>query len=418
MSRSRWVFAAVLAAGACAEAVTAPGECPDFCPGGQITVIDTVLATIIGRDSAYRGYVRPHEAASLLLADLPGFVESRAIWRSIIQADRITLSSSDTLTGAIIVMDSARLKVTITRRDTAAHNLTLRLYRLPLAIDSGTTYAGVAGAFTDSLLRTVNVDSLIQQGKDPVTGDSARVDSALKRVEVMFHLDNVQARYRAVDTGVVAFGLRVSADTLAGIAIGAVDANANFDPQITWFAVVDSAGLPVKRTLGPRGAKFDSFVFTPAAPALDSTLAVGGAPSARSLLRITLPKRIRDSAQIVRATLVLVPASAAQGVPADSFFVAAHGIDADFGGKSPIAADSARRGSARVRIGQTDTVRIDLTRLLRAWTFDSTAVTAVVLRIVPEGSTFAEIRFQPSANAAFRPALHVTYVPRFPFGSP
>ena len=72
----------------------------------------------------------------------------------------------------------------------------------------------------------------------------------------------------------------------------------------------------------------------------------------------------------------------------------------------------------RVKIGQTDTVRIDLTRLLRVWASDTTATTAVMLRVVPEGGTFAEIRFQPSGNTALRPALQLTYVPRFPFGVP
>lgn len=419
MRRARPLLILLVAAAACAEDVTAPGQCDDFCPSGRITVLDTVLRTVIGRDSAFRGYVRPNEAAAMLAAELPGFVDSRAIFRTVNQVERI-LVGTDTTTGAILSVDSATLKITIVRRDTAAHNLTLRLYRLPLSLDTNTTFAGLANAFTDSLLRTVNLDSLLARpnGLDSVTHDAIRVDSAANRLEVLFYLDSAQARYVAADTGALAYGIRVTADTLASIAIGAVEGG--LDPLLTRFVRVDSGGVPggVKRTLPPRGAKFDSFVFTPAAPALDSTLAVGGAPSARSLLRMDLPKSIRDSAQIVRATLVLVPASPAQGVPADSFFVIAHGVDADFGGKSPIAADSARRGSARVLIGQTGTVRIDLTRLLRIWTVDSTAVTAVVLRVATEGSTFAEIRFQPSRNAAYRPALHVTYVPRFPFGSP
>lgn len=414
------LIGALFAVAACTEDVTAPGQCPDFCPGGQVTVIDTVLRTVIGRDSAFRGYVRADEAAAMLVADMP-FVESRAIWRTVLQLPRITVRN-DTLTGAILGVDSAWLRIVITQRDTAAHNLALSLYRLPLTIDTTTTFADLAGPFTDSLLKTVNVDSLLAKPghRDPVSGDSVIFDSTSTRVILLLKLDSAQARYVPADTGRLAFGLRVSADSLASIAIGT---NATFggglDPQLTRYVTVDSATVAVKRTLTPRGTEFDSYVFTPAAPALDSTLAVGGVASARSLLRFTLPAAIRDSAQIVRATLVLVPASPAQGVPADSFFVIANGVTTDLGAKSPIAAgDSSRTGSTRVRIGAADTVRIDLTRLLRIWSNDSTAATAVMLRVNGEASSFAEIRFQPSSNAAFKPALHVTFVPRFPFGIP
>jgi hypothetical protein len=414
------LIGALIVVGACTEDVTAPGQCPDYCPGGQITVIDTVLRTVIERDSTFRGYIRADEAAAMLLADMP-FVDSRAIWRTVLQQPRI-LVRNDTLTGAILGVDSAWLRIVITHRDTAAHNLALSLYRLPLTIDTATTFADLAGPFTDSLIKAVNVDSLLAQPghRDPVTGDSVIFDSTSTRIILLLKLDSAQARYVPADTGRLAFGLRVSADSLASIAIGS---NATFggglDPQVTRYVTVDSATVAVKRTLTPRGAEFDSYVFTPSAPALDSTLAVGGVPSARSLLRFTLPRAIRDSAQIVRATLMLVPGSPAQGVPADSFFVVANGVTADLGAKSPIAAgDSSRTGSTRVRIGQTDTVRIDLTRLLRIWSSDTTAANAVMLRVNNEGSTFAEIRFQPSTNAAFRPALHITYVPRFPFGVP
>jgi hypothetical protein len=56
--------------------------------------------------------------------------------------------------------------------------------------------------------------------------------------------------------------------------------------------------------------------------------------------------------------------------------------------------------------------------MLRRWQADTTAPTAVFLRVDPEGGVLGEIRFAPSGHAALRPALFVTYVPRFPFGVP
>ncbi len=62
----------------------------------------------------------------------------------------------------------------------------------------------------------------------------------------------------------------------------------------------------VRQSPQPRGV-FDSFVSNVTSIALDSNLTVGGVPATRALLRFALPRNIRDSAQIIRATLLLVP---------------------------------------------------------------------------------------------------------------
>ena len=69
---------------ACNEDVAAPGVCPQYCPAGSLTVIDTVLRTAISRDSGYGrpiGFVTPYGGASLLAASLPGR-DSRPILRT------------------------------------------------------------------------------------------------------------------------------------------------------------------------------------------------------------------------------------------------------------------------------------------------------------------------------------------------
>ena len=178
----------------------------------------------------------------------------------------------------------------------------------------------------------------------------------------------------------------------------------------------------MRRGLGA-GIAFDGYVYDPPAAALDSSLAVGGAPSARSLLRFARPAALFDSAQIVRATLVLVPVVAAVGSPVDSFRVVAQRIAADLGGKSPLAGpsfpgDGSYFGAAYVHPGSLDTVTVDITDMLRRWQADTAAPTALFLRADPEGGVLGEMRFAPSGAAALRPALLVTYVPRFPFGVP
>lgn len=406
------LIAAALAAAACVERATAPGHCPDYCPSGQITIVDTVLTDNVARDTAFRGYVLSSQSALLLAAALPGFVDGRPIFRINGVGARRSISTADTTTGPILGADSARLQIVVSRRDTGAHNLTLRLYRLPITIDSSSTFAGLAGPFADPPVDSVNVDTLLARTgrKDTLTGDSVVVDTVNHTLVLSLKLDTAAARYIPADSGTVAYGVRVSADSLASIAI----TKANLSLQ--WWLRVDSLGTTVARKPAVLGAAFANFVFAPPAPALDSTLAVGGVPSARSFLRVTFPRFIRDSSQVIRGTLVLLPTAPVGGAPADSFVMEARTVLADFGAKSPI--DSRLSDTTVIHTGVTDTVAVEVTNLLQLWAADSTHPTTIVLRAKYEAQSFAEARFYPSIAQASRPFLRITYVRRFPFGQP
>jgi hypothetical protein len=353
----------------------------------------------------------------MLAATLPGIVDGRALFTFTGLGSRFRLTTTDTSTGAITRADSARLLLEVTRRDSGAHNLTLRLFRMPVTMDSTTTFDSLAPRFADSLVvHTVNLDTLLARPgrKDSISGDSVYVDTVNHLLVLSLKLDSTGARYVRADSGAAAYGVRVAADARASIAIG----KGSIGPSIVWYFRVDSVGKPVARTPGARPAGFQSFVFTPPAPPIDSTLAVGGVPSARSILRVAFPRFIRDSSQIIRGTLVLVPVVPARGAPVDSFTVEAHTVLADFGAKSPIALDATRTDTTVIRVGATDTLKIEVTNLLQFWAADSTRPTSIVLRAKAEGTSFAEIRFYPSIAQAFRPALQVTFVRRFPFGAP
>jgi hypothetical protein len=333
---------------------------------------------------------------------------------------------TDTLTGAVVQVDSLRLILAISRRDTSARDTRVALFRLPLTLDSTTTFADVAGDFTAPPLRSVNIDSLIAlpTRKDTVTGDSVVVDTTTGAVTVVMRFDSSEVGYTVADSGKLGFGIRVSADTAAApgrasLAFGAGDAG----PILSWFVRVDSLGFAtVPRGIGAR-AVFDTYVFDPPPAPLDSSLAVGGVPSARSLLRVTVPQQLRDSTQVIRATLVLVPVQALAGAAADSVRLLAQRVAADIGAKSPLAGpqfpgDDAYFGATRVLPGVMDTVRIDITAVVRRWQADTTLPTLEFLRTDAEGGTVGEIRFASTRFPALRPTLQVTYVPRFPFGLP
>ena len=429
MTRRRLALVgAVLLAAACVERLTAPGHCPDFCPSGQITVVDTLLTTSINRDSSYRGYVVSYQSPVMLAAFLPDTTDTldgRPIFRFNGFGPRLPISSVDT--GQIRGADSARLQVYIVRRDTATHNLRLQFYRLPTTIDTTTTFDAVAAAFNNAPVRPpVYVDTLLAQpgGKDPVTGDSVVVDTVNHRWLLSLKFNAAAAPYDGTsDSGAVAYGIRIAADTLASIAFG----KGSVGPVLQWYLSVDSLGIkPVPRTPGALGTGFASFVFNPPPAPLDSnpvtggtfpysTLAVGGVPSARSLLRVAFPKFIRDSSQIIRGTLFLVPAVAARGAPADSFVMEARTVLADFGRKSPI--DARLDDPIVIHPVAMDTIKIEVTNILQLWAADTTHPTVFLLRPQAEAQYFGEIRFYPS-KAALRPTLQITYVKQFPFGVP
>jgi hypothetical protein len=428
----------LLIAAACTEQSTAPGDCPNFCPSGSINIQDTIFTTIINRDSSYRGFVPNYQAEAMTATDLPGVVDSRPFVTFDTMSRRVRPKATDT-TKVPLVVDSVRMRTTIVRRDKQATNIRLKLYHLPITVDSTSDFASLDPYFTAPVVDSLNVNVLLARPAigDTATirlwGDSIRVDSAgnvlqINRTDssltVYFLLDTLQAPLVDADSGRLAYGIRVAADSFASVSLSTMETSS--PPQVRWFyhfTIHDTASTNPKpdsivhadRIVGPR---FDSFVFTPPSPPLDSNLTVGGVPSARTVLRVAMPAFLHDSIDVVRATLLLVPVSAVQGVPSDSFRILARPVLADLGAKSPLGTTSGLFGSTFVRIGSPDTVRIELTNLVRAWSTDTTMATVIVLGEVPEATSYTQIRFYSSRAAAFRPALHVTYVHRFQFGVP
>jgi hypothetical protein len=415
---ARWVaLGLAILATACSEKLTAPGSCPDFCSPNVLTLTDTVLPGAITQDSSFgrpAGYVNPHTAVVLPAVSLPGR-ESRPILRTFAIPLRFTVGP-DTTTGPVIGVDSLRLTVTIARRDTAAHNLTLSLYKLPLTIDSTTAFHDLDAPFAAAPVRTLNVDSLLAKPgrKDPATGDSAIVDDVNHRITLMIGLDSAQVPLVTADTGKLALGIRVSADSRASIALLSQESQvtSTFGPSVTWFFKVDSLGLSVAHKSRLISPSFDSFVYDPPTLPIGSSLVVGGVPAARTVLRIDVPQVIRDSSRVVRATLEFVAAAQLEGTPADSFRVVAYPVIADFGAKSPL--DTTHIDVTWISIAPIDTVRIDVTHVLGLWATDSVRPTTLVLRALPEGGEFPELRFHSSADVSQRPKLHITYAPRYP----
>ncbi len=419
---------------ACVEVATAPGVCPTFCPNGTIESRDTIFTDIIVRDSSFRGYVQAYQAEAMTAVDVPGVIDSRAFFVTNNMFTRTTFHTGDTTTVPLFA-DSVRLRTIIVRRDTQATNLQLKLYSLPVTSDSTATFLSLEPDFSSPPVDSVNVSAVL--ARPPITdtttrriwGDSIWTDSAGhvivqadsgRTLFLYWHLDSLQAPLVEADSGRLGFGVRVTADSFATIAIGTLESGRN--ALVSWYFhytvpdTVSSEPDTVKTGIQPRAPQFDSFVFDRAPQPLDSNLVVGGAPSARSLLRVDLPAFLHDSIDVVRATLILVPVAPVSASPADSFEVRGLPVLADLGAKSPLA--NVLTGKTTIHANVADTVRIELTDLIRNWALDTTQTTAFMLGQVPEAASYTEVRFYSSRTSALRPALHITYVKRFPFGKP
>lgn len=429
-----------IATWACVEEPTAPARCPDFCPSGRLDPVESLLATAISNDSSFQGYVGAHQATVLLGSAVPG-IDSRPIYlmSAIGTTQPIDSSPGDTITGPVVV-DSMKMTLTVMQRGPGSQNLRLSFYKVPVAIDTTTTFAALDPSFSGAPLRVLNLDSLLAlPGKhDLVTGDSVlSVDSIHSLVTVRLKFDSAVTGYDPADSGKLAFGVRVSADSAPAVKLGS--ARGGRGPLLSWFYRVDSAGKLIrpdslKRRLPDSvtsSVLFDSFVYNAPVVTFDSNLFIGGVPSTRALLRINLPRGIRDSTQIIRAQLLLVPTATPPIVTGDSVLVVVDRLATDVGSKSPLVVDTAEGRTAPFPGAPTDTVRIELTTLFRLWQTDTLAPTSVFLRLLAlnrsvdssgntstEGGTFSTLQFNSSRTPALRPSILLTFVPRFKFAMP
>jgi len=391
---------AVITIVGCQEKLTAPADCPALCPGGQPQIFDEVFTAVSGADSSFVGYVQPHQAAALLVSNgLQGF-EERGLVRFL--ARSATVSVGDT--ARTYTIDSVALSFTLVARDTNLTGLQLLLYRLTPSIDSATTFAAIDPGFVpESLIATVDVPDTLNAG----TVRTVFQGADLSRVEIP-----------ASDSGRLALGLRIAAPTATGVRVGALAGGSG--PIFTTYTTLDvpDTGTAKLRTI-PLGAAFSTYV-SQVPQAVDPTLlAVGGAPSARALLRFNLPSRIRDSATIVRATLELTPVAPITGLATDPARLLSRAVLADVGAKSPVSSVAGRVPEDTLEAG-TSAVSIEAVRLVELWLGTTTRPTALALSLTPEAASFSRPVFYSTqaADPALRPRLRISYLLSFPFETP
>jgi hypothetical protein len=396
----RWFLAGgllLLGITGCRDELTTPADCPALCPGGQPQVKDSVLTAIAG-DTAFVGYVAAGLGPSLRISNGLPVSEDRAIAMFLPRADSLTVDGEPRL---VEKLDSATIALTLQARDTLVTGLKLFVYRLPTGVDTTTTFAEVEPQMVPANL----IDSIV-------------VDDSVKSGLLRFTISGADTiRVNPSDTsGRLAIGVTMSANAPSGIRIASIAATGA--PNISYHVRVEIADTTKEKLTYTRFPEFTSFVSQSPPPFDLDLLSVGGAPSARSLLRFALPLDIRDSVTILRATLELTPDAPILGLPTDPALLQAFGVLGDLGAKSPIITSGSTIGVLELASGASDTVRIDVTRLVRLWQTDTGLPQLIFLALAPEAASFTQPIFRSTRSGAGAPRIRLTYYQKFPFEVP
>ena len=396
---SALVLASVAAAGlACQAVVSVQGECPEFCPQGEIRVQDTLISDVEPVGS-FSGYLLPHEARQMQVVGPGGPVESRGLLRFVPFTAKYT--GDTTVKDSIIQTDSLQVRLNIVRRTPGVSGLTIALHEIPITVDSSTTYSDIAPYFHDStLVSVVQVpDSLVQ---DTVT--STFPAGALRH----FSRDSLE----------VGMGVRITSADPAFVSLAATTDDSSRTTGIALLRRFVQVDLDTGTTRVTRsdavGLRFKTFVADPSGLPSQTGLVVGGAAGSRAFVKLNLPSSIVDSTLVVRATLLWPPPQPIFGAPGDTLVLRVDALGSDFGPKSPVA-DTSHGRTVKLPVGGSDTVAIDVTSILRLWRGNAAAPRSVMLQVQPEAGSINLVEL-PLAGSGAQAAIRVTYA--LPFRLP
>jgi hypothetical protein len=401
----RSAAAAALLAGAlgCAENITTPGACPDYCPADSLSLVDTVLTGVLVADTSIRGYNTVSTLGYLLAGDQDSL---RSLAYLLYQAlpTRWFPIAGDTAGVRVGSIDSIAMLVRIDGRDTAVTGLRLLMYRAPVTLDTATlTFDTLAQFATPGQL----LDSV-------VVADSIGAGTVRQLVDIAaFTPDSADSNRIAL-----VFDARGAAPTT--VTLGST--NAGTAPRLLYYVRGDSAmGQDTFATAFQIVPDYDTHARNPE-PVVGTGpgVRVGDAPAARAMLFLHLPPYLADSVTIIRAQLEMRLARPAAGRPGEGFVVRAVPILRYFGGKSIIVGDSTTWGTAFATAGDTGSVTIEIARPLRLWrgVSEDSLPRVLQLRNLFEPVSLGGFEGVGSTGGANAPRLRVTYIRPFRFGLP
>lgn len=392
------VTALVVAIAACQEQLAAPADCPALCPGG-VQLRDTVLTPIVDGDTSFSGYRTAGQGTSLRVSYQFAASEDRAVIRFGPRSDSVVVGDS---TIPYTSLDSIRFAFSLLKRDTSVTGLKIFIYRLPPTVDSTTNFALVDAAFVPSAI----VDSFMVDD----TTTTQRFITVYKGATLLPWV------IPPADSGVIALGFQIRAASGTGVRIGGVGAGSS-GPALSHFTTAPQDTTTVTRVLSP-AIRFNTFVSQTTPVDNIDELTIGGVPSSRAILRFPWPTQLRDSAQLVRATLELVPLAPFPGLASDTAFLQVRAALADFGSKSPGVTDAFFISIGSLVPGASDTIRVEVRRAISLWQGANPLPSMFVLQLFPEVSSFTRAVFGSTRTPASQARLRITYALPYPFEAP
>ena len=396
------VLAATLAL-ACTEKVTAPGHCPELCPADSLVLVDTILTGVIASDTSIRGFTRI-DVGAILLASTLDSVDARPVIQFVPLPQKWFPSTVDTNGVSIGRVDSIVVILHMDDRDTSVHGTWLRLYHIPIGLDSTTTFDSVAPQFGTPF-------------------DSVQVPDSLRAADLKLLVTDTAEIGRwmplAADSFRQAIGIKVTAPSPTAVILASSDLTGT-PPRISYFVhgAAPNDTLANEFDLTPT---FDTYVQHPdPAPPGPDAIVFGNQPAARAFIRFQIPKYFVDSVSVVRATLVLQPTAPVSGIPGDTVTLAAEAILRYLGGKSVLFQDTTATGSGKVLAGQTSPIEIELAQIFHVWHGVNTDSLPrdITLLSATEDFTPSEVNALGHNAGALAPYIHISFVRPFRFGVP
>jgi hypothetical protein len=388
----RFIVLALFVAG-CTEHLSTPGSCPTYCPGGQAAFRDTILTPIQNGDSSFTGFLESSSLISVLTSSGGNYGENRGVIRFLARTDSVQVSD----TNRAFTLDSVTLEVGIQSVDTTVSNFVLEIYRLPLTVDSTTSFSTL-----DALMTPAN---LITELPEPVTFRGGVVDFTLRGDSL------ASVAFAPSDSTKLQVGFRVRADGPTAARIG-TPASGTFAPLITSY--VHTIGVADTLQAQSISRIADQYFTVAAANATppSTLLAVGGIPVSRAFIRFALPPFLHDTATIIRATLHLQADAPVIGIPADTALLVATSVLTDFGPKSPVIASVF--GTVPLLSGATS-ADIEVGPVVQLWQGKNALPAIIRLALAQEGGTFTFPLFRSTRSTSGAPTLRITYRPPFAF---
>jgi hypothetical protein len=427
---------------ACSEKLTGGAACPRLCPGQNLQVTDTTLRIDQEQpvfDTTVASYPLLGSEGALLSATIPG----RALVRAIVRFDSLTQTyvrkvngkdttlTTDTVRAAALWFTVPPSTVRATR---GSDLIQFQVYNVD------TTGADTSVLVLNSLIRPDRYlgGSTLRTASRLADTAGGRVDTVVVPLDSTKILQALKSGRPNVRTAIVAAVTNSATD---GVTLNISEATPPFiryyasdsiNPKDTIFARVSASPRSttpandvelksrlIHYPLIIQGADVDSA----------TALNIGGMPARRVYLRFRLPPLIVDSANVIRATLLLTPRPRPVQIPGDTAVVYPQPVIASSKVMEPataalFAVSSSLYGLDSVKVDPTAPKRtaFDFVNAVRNWqrVSDTLNTRALVLRVLDEGATPLETSFWSSfaPDTANRPHVRIQYVKRSPFALP